>query len=39
VFLPDGSALTFAELAGAEKGAVSHRGKAWREMVRRLEQV
>ena len=33
VFLPDGSALTFAELTGAEKGAVSHRGKAWREMV------
>jgi hypothetical protein len=27
VFLPDGSALTFAELTGVEKGAVSHRGR------------
>lgn len=36
VFLPEGSALTFAELTGAEKGAVSHRGKAWREMAKRL---
>ncbi|MFP5284711.1 MAG: non-canonical purine NTP pyrophosphatase [Thermoanaerobaculia bacterium] len=36
VFLPEGSALTFAELSGAEKGAASHRGKAWREMARRL---
>jgi non-canonical purine NTP pyrophosphatase (RdgB/HAM1 family) len=33
VFLPDGSELTFAELTGAEKGEVSHRGKAWRAMV------
>jgi non-canonical purine NTP pyrophosphatase (RdgB/HAM1 family) len=37
VFLPDGSALTFAELTGTKKGAVSHRGKAWREMVARLQ--
>jgi len=36
VFLPDGSSLTFAELTGAEKDAVSHRGKAWREMLRKL---
>ena len=36
VFLPDGSAHTFAELTGREKDAVSHRGKAWREMARRL---
>ena len=36
VFLPDGSALTFAELTGAEKGAVSHRGKAWRDLAERL---
>lgn len=36
VFQPDGSELTFAELTGAEKGAVSHRGKAWREMAGRL---
>jgi non-canonical purine NTP pyrophosphatase (RdgB/HAM1 family) len=36
VFLPDGSAFTFAELTGAEKDAVSHRGKAWREMAAKL---
>jgi len=32
VFLPEGSTATFAELTGAEKDAVSHRGKAWRVM-------
>ena len=36
VFLPEGSKLTFAELIGAEKDAVSHRGKAWREMAQKL---
>ena len=36
VFLPDGSSQTFAELTGAEKDAVSHRGKAWREMAIKL---
>lgn len=36
VFLPDGSDLTFAELTGAEKGAVSHRGKAWRDLAAKL---
>ncbi|HYO16374.1 MAG TPA: non-canonical purine NTP pyrophosphatase [Thermoanaerobaculia bacterium] len=36
VFQPEGARLTFAELTGAEKDAVSHRGKAWREMARRL---
>lgn len=36
VFLPDGETRTFAELAGAEKDAVSHRGKAWRELLRTL---
>jgi non-canonical purine NTP pyrophosphatase (RdgB/HAM1 family) len=36
VFLPEGSRLTFAELTGAGKDAVSHRGKAWREMAERL---
>ena len=36
VFLPDGSDLTFAELTGAGKGAVSHRGKAWRALAERL---
>ena len=36
VFLPEGATKTFAELTGAEKDAVSHRGKAWREMAKRL---
>ena len=36
VFLPDGSASTFAELTGAGKGAVSHRGKAWRDLAAKL---
>lgn len=36
VFLPHGSQRTFGELTGAEKDAVSHRGKAWREMARKL---
>jgi non-canonical purine NTP pyrophosphatase (RdgB/HAM1 family) len=36
VFLPDGASHTFAELTGPEKGSVSHRGKAWQEMVGRL---
>jgi non-canonical purine NTP pyrophosphatase (RdgB/HAM1 family) len=38
VFLPNGSSHTFAELTGHEKDVVSHRGKAWREMVGRLGQ-
>ena len=33
VFLPDGETRTFAELEGKEKDAVSHRGKAWRELL------
>jgi non-canonical purine NTP pyrophosphatase (RdgB/HAM1 family) len=36
VFLSTGETRTFAELTGAEKGAVSHRGKAWRGMAKRL---
>lgn len=39
VFLPEGSALTYAELTGSDKTAVSHRGKAWREMAGRLGRV
>ncbi|HEY9422274.1 MAG TPA: non-canonical purine NTP pyrophosphatase [Thermoanaerobaculia bacterium] len=38
VFLPEGSASTFAELTGSEKSAVSHRGKAWRALSERLHQ-
>ncbi|HEX3130078.1 MAG TPA: non-canonical purine NTP pyrophosphatase [Thermoanaerobaculia bacterium] len=36
VFLPNGETRTFAELTGKEKDAVSHRGKAWREMRAKL---
>ena len=36
VFLPDGESRTFAELAGQEKDAVSHRGKAWRDLMPKL---
>lgn len=38
VFQPEGSRLTFAELTGVKKDAVSHRGKAWREMAKRLTE-
>jgi len=36
VFVPDRSGLTYGELKGPEKDATSHRGKAWRELLRRL---
>jgi non-canonical purine NTP pyrophosphatase (RdgB/HAM1 family) len=36
VFVPDRSGLTYGELEGPEKDATSHRGKAWRELIRRL---
>ncbi|HWM89741.1 MAG TPA: non-canonical purine NTP pyrophosphatase [Thermoanaerobaculia bacterium] len=36
VFLPDGESRTFAELTGKEKDAVSHRGKAWRDLLPKL---
>ena len=36
VFLPDGSALTFGEMPGAEKDRFSHRGKAWRDLLAAL---
>ena len=39
VFLPDGETRTFAELEGREKDAVSHRGKAWRELMPRLQRA
>jgi non-canonical purine NTP pyrophosphatase (RdgB/HAM1 family) len=37
VFVPEGTGTTFAELTGAEKNAVSHRGKAWRKMRESLK--
>jgi XTP/dITP diphosphohydrolase len=36
VFQPEGSERTFAELAGQEKDAVSHRGRAWRALLAAL---
>jgi XTP/dITP diphosphohydrolase len=38
VFIPDGSARTAAELDPAEKNAVSHRGRALRELVAMLRK-
>lgn len=35
VFRPDGSELTFGELDGPAKDAVSHRGRAWRDLMGR----
>jgi XTP/dITP diphosphohydrolase len=37
VFLPDGETRTFGELAGAEKDAISHRGRAWRALLAKLD--
>ena len=37
VFVPDGSDRTAAQLTAAEKNAVSHRGKALRSLVAKLE--
>ncbi len=33
IFLADGARLTFGELRGPEKDAISHRGKAWRNLL------
>ncbi len=39
IFVPSGSARTFAEMAAAEKDAVSHRGRAWVELAGKLARV
>ncbi|HEV3074677.1 MAG TPA: non-canonical purine NTP pyrophosphatase, partial [Thermoanaerobaculia bacterium] len=36
VFQPAGHDRTFGELAGPEKDALSHRGKAWRQLLASL---
>lgn len=36
VFQPEGHDRTFGELAGPEKDALSHRGKAWRQLLAHL---
>ena len=39
IFIPTGSVRTFAEMASAEKDAVSHRGRAWRDLAGKLARV
>jgi len=36
LFVPEGSAMTFAEMRPEEKDAVSHRGRAWRAFSEKL---
>jgi XTP/dITP diphosphohydrolase len=36
IFVPAGRSQTFAEIPAAEKGALSHRGKAARELIRKF---
>lgn len=36
LFVPDGHEVTSAELSSAEKNAISHRGKAFRELASRI---
>ena len=39
IFVPSGSTRTFAEMAAAEKDAVSHRGRAWEELAGKLAKA
>jgi XTP/dITP diphosphohydrolase len=39
IFVPDGGSLTTAELAPAEKDAISHRGRAFRALVAKLPEL
>jgi non-canonical purine NTP pyrophosphatase (RdgB/HAM1 family) len=39
IFAPRGSERTFAEMLATEKDAVSHRGRAWAELSRKLARV
>ena len=36
VFLPEGESRTYGELPPAEKDRLGHRGKAWRDLLRKL---
>src|SRR5690606_21567380 len=38
VFLPAGGERTYGELSGEEKDRNGHRGKAWRELARKLRE-
>ena len=39
IFVPSGSTRTFAEMAAAEKDAVSHRGRAWGGLAGKLARA
>ena len=39
VFLATGETRTFGELEGAEKDAISHRGRAWRALLAKLDRA
>ena len=39
IFVPEGGSLTTAELAPAEKDAISHRGRAFRALVAKLPEL
>ncbi len=39
VFVPDGHSLTFAEMSAAEKNAISHRAKAFGQLIDFLQQI
>ena len=36
VFRPEGESRTYGEMSAAEKDAVGHRGRAWRDLLRHL---
>lgn len=36
VFVPDDASRTFGELADREKDVISHRGRAWKDLIRQL---
>ena len=38
VFVPDGDDRTYAELGSGEKDARGHRGRAWRDLLRKLQK-
>jgi len=39
IFQPDDHDRTYAEISGAEKDRISHRGKAWRNLTERLKKT
>jgi len=39
IFQPDDHDLTYAEISGAAKDRISHRGKAWRSLTERLQNL